>query len=107
MSAIVHTAGLVKRYDRTLAVAGLFRPQPSDRGPAVRLACAVWHAVALSDAQIDAIYARSGPPRTRLGYLGRRLARPLDLLLRLVSYTARWLKLRAKIQNPPGYTPPP
>jgi len=83
---------------------GLFRPQPSDRGPVVRLARAVWDAVALSDAQIDAIYGLpagpSGRPRTRLGYLGRRLARPFDLLLRLGSYGLRWLKLR-------GYTPPP
>lgn len=95
---------LAGRLDADYASAlrlGLFRPQPSDRGPAVRLVRAVWHAVALSDAQIDAIYGLSaGPPRTRLGYLGHRLARPFDLLLRLGSYGARWLKLR-------GYTPPP
>ena len=78
---------------------GLFRPQPSDRAPSVRLARAVWDAVALSDVQIDAIYPPPGP-RTRLGYLGRRLARPFDLLLRLGSYGRRWLRLR-------GYTPPP
>jgi hypothetical protein len=90
---------------------GLFRPQPSDRGPIARLAHAVWSAVALSDAQIDAIY---GPPSHRLGYLGRRLARPFDLLLRLGRYATGWLKLRlplqnpkSKIQNPPSYTPPP
>jgi hypothetical protein len=98
---------LAGRLDSDYASAlrlGLFRPQPSDRGPVVRLAIAVWHAVALSDAQIDAIYGppggRLGRRRTRLGYLGRRLARPFDLLLRLGSYGARWLKLR-------GYTPPP
>ena len=96
-------------YERALRL-GLFLPQPSDRGPAARLAQAVWSAVALSDSQIDAIY---GPPSHRLGYLGRRLARPFDLLLRLGRYTARWLKLRfpiqnpkSKIQNPPSYTPP-
>src|SRR5262249_13427863 len=64
---------------------GLSRPQPSDRAPAARLAHAVWDAVALSDARIDAIYPPKPPPgrpRTRLGYLGRRLARPFDLLLR-------------------------
>jgi len=91
---------LAGRLDADYASAlrlGLFRPQPSDRGPVARLVHAVWHAVALSDAQIDAIY---GPPAGRLGYLGRRLARPFDLLLRLGSYGARWLKLR-------GYTPPP
>jgi len=97
-------------YERALHL-GLFRPQPSDRGPASRLAHAVWSAVALSDAQIDAIY---GPPAHRLGYLGRRLARPFDLLLRLGRYATGWLKLRipfqnpkSKIQNPPSYTPPP
>ncbi len=98
---------------------GLFRPPPGDHGPVVRLVRAVWGAVALSDAQIDGIYGPAGSngrPRSRLGYLGRRLARPFDLLLRLGSYSTRWLKLRrpfaiqnpkSKIQNPPGYTPPP
>ncbi|HEV7785520.1 MAG TPA: hypothetical protein VGQ28_09310, partial [Thermoanaerobaculia bacterium] len=93
---------LAGRLDSDYASAlrlGMFRPQPSDRRPAVRLACAVWHAIALSDVQIDAIY---GPPAGRLGYLGRRLARPFDLLLRLGSYGTRWLKLRR-----PFYTPPP
>jgi hypothetical protein len=114
---------LAGRLDADYAQAlrlGLFRPQPSDRPPAVRLARGVWDAVALSDAQIDAIYSRTGRagrPRTRLGYLGRRLARPFDLLLRLAVYGTRWLKLRrprqnpeSRIQNPkspPGYTPPP
>jgi hypothetical protein len=88
---------------------GLFRPQASDRGPAVRLARALWDAVALSDAQIDAIYPPAAPPagrpRTRLGYLGRRLARPFDLLLRLGRYALRWLRLRRPFAS--GYTPPP
>jgi hypothetical protein len=100
-------------YERALRL-GLFLPQPSDRGPAARLAHAVWSAVALSDAQIDAIYGPPSPRLGHLGYLGRRLARPFDLLLRLGRYTARWLRLRlpsqnpkSKIQNPPSYTPPP
>jgi hypothetical protein len=70
---------------------GLFRPQPSERSRPAQLARAVLGAVLLSDAQIDAVYGR---PRTRLGYLGRRLARPFDLLLRLGSYGARWARLR-------------
>ena len=70
---------------------GLFRPQPSERSRPVQLARAVLGAVFLSDAQIDAVY---GPPRNRLGYLGRRLARPFDLLRRLGSYGARWARLR-------------
>ncbi|MEA2602887.1 MAG: hypothetical protein QOF89_3879 [Acidobacteriota bacterium] len=88
-------------YERALRL-GLFLPQPSDRRPAVRLARAVWDAVALSDAQIDAIY---GAPSRRFGYLGRRLARPFDLLLRLGRYATGWLKLR--LSRPPSYTPPP
>jgi hypothetical protein len=107
---------LAGRLDTDYASAlrlSLFRPQPSDRGPAARLARTVWDAVVLSDAQIDAIY---GAPAGRLGYLGRRLGRPFDLLLRLGGYGSRWLKLRrplslgkpkSKIENPPGYTPPP
>lgn len=70
---------------------GLFRPQPSERSRPVQLARAVLGAIFLSDAQIDAVY---GPPRNRLGYLGRRLARPFDLLRRLGSYGARWARLR-------------
>jgi hypothetical protein len=70
---------------------GLFRPQPSERSRPAQLARAVLGAVFLSDAQIEAVYGR---PRTRLGYLGRRLARPFDLLLRLGSYGARWARLR-------------
>lgn len=71
----------------------LFRAQPSDRRPAVRLVRSVLAAVFLSKAQIDAIYGR---PRHPLGYLGRRLARPFDLLLRLGSYGARTLRLRGE-----------
>ncbi len=71
---------------------GLFRPQPSERAPAVRLVRSVLDAVFLSRAQIDAIYGR---PRHRLGYLARRLARPFDLLLRLGAYGARALKVRS------------
>jgi hypothetical protein len=71
----------------------LFRAQPSDRQPAVRLIRSVLGAVFLSRAQIDAIY---GPPRHPLGYLGRRLARPFDLLVRLGSYGARTFRLRSE-----------
>jgi hypothetical protein len=76
-------------YERALRL-GLFRAQPSDRPRPVRLARSVLDTLFLSNAQIDAIY---GPPRNRLGYLGRRLARPFDLLLRLGQYGVRWMKL--------------
>jgi hypothetical protein len=75
-------------YERALRL-GLFRPQPSDRPRPLQLARAVLGAVFLSRAQIDAVY---GPPRTSLGYLGRRLARPFDLAWRLGRYG--WARLR-------------
>jgi hypothetical protein len=69
-------------YAESLRLA-LFRRAPSDAPEAVRLARAVAGTVWLSRAQVDALY---GPPRRRLGYLGRRLRRPLDLLARLGRY---------------------
>lgn len=69
-------------YERSLRL-GLFQPVPSDRPRPLQLARSVLAAVFLTDAQIDAVYGR---PRTRLGYLGRRLTRPFDLLWRLGSY---------------------
>lgn len=71
-------------YGRALKLA-LFAPPPGEGPRPVRLARSLWAAVALSRAQVDALY---GPPRHPLGYLTRRLARPFDLLLRLVRYTA-------------------
>lgn len=69
----------------------LFRDQPSDRPPAVRIARTALAAVFLSRAQIDAIYGR---PRHPLGYLGRRIARPFDLLRRFWSYGTKSLRLK-------------
>jgi hypothetical protein len=51
------------------------------------------HALVLTDAQIDVVY---GPPRSRLGYVGRRLARPFDLMWRLVRYAAAGRRLRRR-----------
>jgi hypothetical protein len=76
---------------------GFFRSQPSDRGPAERLLRSVFSAVFLTRRQIDAIYGR---PRHPFGYLGRRLARPFDLLWRLGRYGARAVRLRSG--RPPG-----
>jgi len=81
-------------YEQSLRL-GLFRSQPSDRSRPAQLGRAVLGAVFLTDAQIDALYGR---PRTRLGYLGRRIARPFDLLLRLGRYGLQWVKV---------YTPRP
>ena len=77
-------------YEASLRL-GFFRPQPSDRLPVVRFVRSVLGAVFLTRGQIDAIY---GPPRRPLGYLGRRLARPFDLLRRLGRYSAHTVRLR-------------
>lgn len=77
-------------YETALRL-GLFRAQPSDRPPLLRLARSVVDAVFLTRAQVDAIY---GPPRHPLGYLGRQLARPFDLLARLGRSGVRSLRLR-------------
>lgn len=69
----------------------LFREQPSDRPPVVRMARTALATLFLSRAQIDAIYGR---PRHPLGYLGRRLARPFDLLRRLWNYGTRARRLK-------------
>lgn len=77
-------------YESALRL-GLFRAQPSDRPPLLRLARSVAGTVFLTRAQVDAIY---GPPRHPLGYLGRQLARPFDLVARTVKSGARSLRLR-------------
>jgi putative nucleotidyltransferase-like protein len=79
-------------YEESLRLA-LFRRVPSDAPEAVRLARAVAGTVWLSRAQVDALY---GAPRRRLGYLGRRLRRPLDLLARLGRYGLHAWKVRRR-----------
>lgn len=59
-----------------------FAAAPSDRERS--LLARVRAALFLSDRQIDAIY---GAPPSRLGYFGRRVARPFDLVLR--AFAAR------------------
>jgi hypothetical protein len=83
-------------YEESLRLA-LFRRVPTDVPEAVRLARAVAGTVWLSRAQIDALY---GPPRRRLGYLGRRLRRPLDLLARLGRYGLHAWKVRRRRPAP-------
>lgn len=86
---------LAGRLDADYAAAlrlGFFHSQPSDRPPFVRLLRSMLDAVFLTRSQIDAIYGR---PRHPLGYLGRRLARPFDLLLRLGSYGIKAWRVRS------------
>ncbi len=78
------------RYESALRL-GLFHRQPSDRREPARLGHLLARTMWLSRAQIDAIY---GPPRHPLGYLGRRLGRPLDLLVRLGRYGRAAWRLR-------------
>jgi hypothetical protein len=85
---------LAGRLDANYAAAlrlSLFREQPSDRTPAVRMVRTALATVFLTRAQIDAIYGR---PRRPLGYLGRRLARPFDLLRRFWSYGTRATRVK-------------
>jgi hypothetical protein len=83
---------LDESYERSLRLSQ-FRRQPTDRPAAVRLAGALAATVWLNRAQVDAIY---GPPRHRLGYLGRRLGRPFDLLARLGRYGLSAWRLRRR-----------
>jgi hypothetical protein len=79
-------------YERSLRL-GLFRAQPSDRPPGARLARTLFRTVFLTRGQVDALY---GPPRGgALGYLGRRLWRPVDLAGRLLRYGASAWKSRS------------
>jgi hypothetical protein len=86
-------AGLLDpAYERSLRL-GLFRSTPSDRPAPVRLARTLFRTVFLTRGQVDALY---GPPRGgALGYLGRRLWRPVDLAGRLLRYGASAWKARA------------
>lgn len=78
-------------YERSLRL-GLFRHQPSDRSKPARLAHSLFRTLVLTRSQVDTLY---GPPRGgALGYLGRRLWRPVDLAGRLLRYGASALKTR-------------
>jgi hypothetical protein len=61
--------------------------------PASELAKVAWRAVLVTRAQIDVIYGR---PRSRLGYLWRRLARPFDLAGRAARAVADSVRLRLR-----------
>jgi hypothetical protein len=65
-------------YRRSLRFGG-FWTTPSDKPFVHRL----YRSVVLTRGQVDVIY---GPPTSRWGYLGRRLWRPFDLIVRLVRH---------------------
>jgi hypothetical protein len=52
----------------------------------------LWHSVVLTRGQVDKVY---GGPRSALGYLGLRVWRPFDMMLRALRYGAAWARARA------------
>ena len=86
-------AGLMDDGYRTaLRLTGLWGA-PSGHARPIAWVIAAFRAVFLTRAQIDVIYGR---PRTGLGYLGWRLARPLDLVWRFVRYRMSAIELRRR-----------
>lgn len=69
----------------------LFAPPLSEGGKTRAFFTFLRRTVWLTDSQIDDIY---GPPRTRWGYAARRLARPLDLVVRSARAAAAALTRR-------------
>ncbi len=65
-------------YRQALKMRELFQSVDQKQGTA-RVVAALRRALALTRGQIDVIY---GPPESELGYLGRRLWRPIDLIIR-------------------------
>jgi hypothetical protein len=78
-------AGVTNRnYALALKVPGVLK-RVSDMPAPFAVLRTAWRALALTREQVDAIY---GPPRTSLGYLWRRIARPFDLAWRLARSLA-------------------
>ncbi len=85
-------AGVTDReYAEGLRASPAYAVPLSDLPGPLNVLRSAWRAVALSRAQVDQIYGR---PRTPLGYLGRRLARPFDLAARWLRYAAARRKAR-------------
>jgi hypothetical protein len=83
-------------YRHALRLQGLRARVGRARGPrelVTALARYVWRALFITDAQVEVLYGR---PRSRLGYLGRRLARPFDLAARAARIVAGGLRLRRR-----------
>jgi hypothetical protein len=77
-------------YQRSLRIRAQADPQREGTWTASTVRNVV-KAVVLTDAQIDAIYGR---PNSKLGYLARRIFRPLDLAVRAVRYGWSWIRYR-------------
>lgn len=83
-------------YRRAIRLRNLVA-HPTDGGRAGWLARIGLHAIFLTDTQIDIIY---GKPRSALGYWGRRLWRPFDLVWRALKYGWAWGWHRLHSGNP-------
>jgi hypothetical protein len=81
---------LDEAYQRSLKIRG-FAGGQCEGGRAGAMVRDIGKAVWLTDAQIDAIYGR---PRSRFGYLARRVLRPFDLVVRAVRYGWDWVLYR-------------
>ncbi len=79
-------------YERALRLHGV-RSGLSDRSAPAAVTRNLWQTVFLTRGQVDAIYGR---PRSPLGYFGRRLCRPFDLVLRFSKYLYGFLKTRGR-----------
>lgn len=82
-------------YAQSMKFRGL-TANPRDVTRARALAKTFWGALFPTRAQIDMIY---GPPRSDLGYWGRRLWRPFDLIGRAWRYGWAWMGQRMRIRN--------
>lgn len=84
---------LEEPYRQALKLRSQLHPPPREGGRLLERLRQALRAVWLTEAQIDVIYGR---PRRRLGYLGWRLWRPVDLVLRTLRYSASWLSDRRR-----------
>ena len=79
-------------YRRSLRLGHLAHALPA-RGRISKWARMALHTVFLKDHQVEVIY---GQPRSRWGYVGWRLWRPFDVLIRAVRYSLAWFALRRR-----------
>ncbi len=79
-------------YRESLRLSRRFDPAPG-QGRLQSLGQTAWSAVWLTNLQIDLLY---GKPMSSAGYLGYRVWRPFDLMIRFVRYSRSWIVTRLK-----------
>ena len=80
-------------YRAALRARAVLVTEPADLPRPLRGALALWRAVALAPAQVEAIY---GPQRGRMAVLGRQLLRPFDLVGRGLAALGAGRRLRRR-----------